>query len=63
MLICPEKSRPEDNKEKQLLVYDRHVDTWVRNCQFAAHSLVVTACLLRFIARLGSDLPCKVFLA
>jgi len=37
VLICPEKSRPEDNKEKQLLVYDRHVDTWVR-CRLAAHS-------------------------
>ncbi len=28
MLVCPEKSRPEDNKDKALLVYGRGVDAW-----------------------------------
>ena len=28
MLVCPEKSRPEENKEKQMLEYTAAVDAW-----------------------------------
>jgi hypothetical protein len=28
VLLCPEKSRPEENKEKSLLHYTRQVDAW-----------------------------------
>ncbi len=28
MLVCPEKSRPDENKDKQLLGYTELVDAW-----------------------------------